>query len=171
MWRYWMTQESDDFNLLLGNGKRLNPFVELAKKLAGMSEFTLGALYSIIDETLPKEKADKIKEITRKCDEELTVNDVKTILHFDGANYSGCFLSQNILGDDGILIYHSMTRTAPMQYALLSNFSDFSYWSLINVLHVPATQVRRSLSPKHAKHHLMVFGLICILLFFGHRFH
>lgn len=84
MWRYWMTQESDDFNLTLGNGKRLNPFVELAKKLAGMSEFTLGALFSIIDETLPKEKADQIKEITRKCDEELTVNGVQTILHFNG---------------------------------------------------------------------------------------
>lgn len=74
MWRYWMTQESDDYNLTLGNGKRLNPLVELAKKLACMSDFTLGALFSIIDETLPKENADKIKEITRKCDEELTVN-------------------------------------------------------------------------------------------------
>lgn len=77
MWRYWMTQELDDFNLTLGNGKRLNPFVELAKKLACMSEYTLGALFSIIDETLPKEKADKIKEITRKCDEELTVNRIE----------------------------------------------------------------------------------------------
>lgn len=54
------------------------------------------------------------------------------------------FHLQNILGDDGILIYHSMTRTAPLHYALLANFSDFSYWSLINVLHVPATQVSES---------------------------
>lgn len=76
MWRYWMTQESDDFNLTLGNGKRLNPFVELAKKLACMSDFTMGALFSILDEKLPKENADKIKEITRKCDEELTVNSI-----------------------------------------------------------------------------------------------
>lgn len=73
MFRYWLTQESDDFNLLVGNGKRLNPFVELAKKLAGLSEYTMGALFSLIDKTLPKENADKIKEITRKCDEELTV--------------------------------------------------------------------------------------------------
>lgn len=69
-----MTQESDSFNSLLGNGKRLNPFVELAKKLVGMSEFTMGAIYSLIDEKLPKEDADKLKEITRKCDEELTVS-------------------------------------------------------------------------------------------------
>lgn len=29
LWRYWMTQEPADFNLLLGNGRRLNPFVEV----------------------------------------------------------------------------------------------------------------------------------------------
>lgn len=73
LWRYWMTQEPADFNLLLGNGKRLNPFVELAKKLTFSSDFTMASIYSLIDEILPKEKADKIKEITRKCDEELTV--------------------------------------------------------------------------------------------------
>lgn len=74
LWRYWMTQEPADFNLLLGNGSRLNPLVELAKKLTFSSDLTLASIYSLIDEILPKEKADKIKEITRKCDEELTVN-------------------------------------------------------------------------------------------------
>lgn len=74
LWRYWMTQEPADFNNLLGNGKRLNPFIELAKKLTFTSDFTLGAIYSLIDDVLPKENADKMKEITRKCDEELTVS-------------------------------------------------------------------------------------------------
>lgn len=74
LWRYWMTQEPADFNLLLGNGVRLNPFVELAKKLTFTSDYTMASIYSLIDSILPKEKADKIKEITRKCDEELTVN-------------------------------------------------------------------------------------------------
>lgn len=73
LWRYWMTQEPADFNLLLGNGNRLNPILELVKKLTFTSSFTLASIYSLIDEILPKEKADKIKEITRKCDEELTV--------------------------------------------------------------------------------------------------
>lgn len=73
LWRYWMTQEPADFNVLLGNGQRLNPFVELAKKLTFTSDFTMASIYSLIDDILPKEKADKIKEITRKCDEELTV--------------------------------------------------------------------------------------------------
>lgn len=73
LWRYWMTQEPASFSNLLGNGKRLNPFVELAKKLTFTSDFTMGAIYSLIDDVLPKENADKMKEITRKCDEELTV--------------------------------------------------------------------------------------------------
>lgn len=73
MWRYWMTQEPADFNLMLGNGTRLNPLVELSKKLMGKSDFTMASIYSLIDELLPKENADKIKEFTRKCDEELTV--------------------------------------------------------------------------------------------------
>lgn len=74
LWRYWMTQEPADFNFLLGNGVRLNPFVELAKKLTFTSDFTMASIYSLIDDVLPKENADKIKEITRKCDEELTVS-------------------------------------------------------------------------------------------------
>lgn len=73
LWRYWMTQEPADFGTLLGNGKKLNPLIELAKKLTFTSDFTMAAIFSLIDDILPKEKADKIKEITRKCDEELTV--------------------------------------------------------------------------------------------------
>lgn len=49
---------------------------------------------------------------------------------------------QNILGDDGILLYHSSTLTAPFHYSLLANVYNFSYWSIFNVLHVPATQVK-----------------------------
>lgn len=68
-----MTQEPADFNQLLGNGVKLNGFMELTKKLIGKGEFTMASIYSLIDEYLPKENADKIKEYTRKCDEELTV--------------------------------------------------------------------------------------------------
>lgn len=68
-----MTQEPADFNLLLGNGVKLNPLIELAKKLVGRSEYTMASIYSLIDELLPKENADKMKELTRRCDEELNV--------------------------------------------------------------------------------------------------
>lgn len=68
-----MTQEPVDFGQLLGNGAKRNPLIELAKKLIGKSEFTMAAIYNLIDDLLPKENADKMKELTRRCDEELTV--------------------------------------------------------------------------------------------------
>lgn len=89
MFRYWLTQESDDFNLLVGNGRRMNPLVELGKKLVGMSEHTMGALFALIDQTLPKENADKIKEITRKCDEELTVCRAIILMHSNRSIHKG----------------------------------------------------------------------------------
>lgn len=68
-----MTQEPVDFSQLLGNGAKRNPLIELSKKLIGRSDFTMAAIYNLIDELLPKENADKMKELTRQCDEELTV--------------------------------------------------------------------------------------------------
>lgn len=125
MWRYWMTQEPANFNNLLGNGRQLNPFVELAKKLTGNCEFTLASVYSLIDAILPPENADKIKEITRQLDQELT----------------------ELLGDDGVLFYHSTTHSAPYHYSAFVNVYNFGYWCLFNVLHMPATQVPLGLDP------------------------
>lgn len=74
LWRYWVSQEPFDFNSTLGNGARLNGLVELGKKLCGYSDFTFAAIMSLLDsQILPKENADKIKELTRQCDEELAV--------------------------------------------------------------------------------------------------
>lgn len=75
-----MTQEPGDFNTMLGNGTRLNPILELVKKLTFTSDYTMAAIYSLVDDILPKEKADKIKEITRQCDEELTVKKIRQII-------------------------------------------------------------------------------------------
>lgn len=117
MWRYWMTQEPANFAKLLGNGVDLNPYVELFKKLIGQSEFTMAAIYSLIDTLLPKEKERLILSATETCKKAL----------------------QSLLGDDGVLFYHSSPRTAPFHYYPLVKFSDFSYFSIFNVLHVPAT--------------------------------
>ncbi|ALC47998.1 CG5112 [Drosophila busckii] len=119
MWRYWMTQEPANFNLLLGNGVELNPFIELFKKLLGQSEYSMAAIYSLIDSVLPKEKESVICTASQKCKQYL----------------------QQLLGDNGVLFFHSSPRTAPFHYYPLVKFSDFSYFSLFNVLHLPATQV------------------------------
>lgn len=121
LWRYWMTREPANFNRLLGNGAALNPFIELFKKLFGSSEFTMAAIYSLIDGILPSEKADLMEEATKKCGDALA----------------------ELLGDDGVLFFHSSPRTAPFHYYPLLKIMDFSYFSIFNVLRVPATQVRR----------------------------
>lgn len=74
MWRYWMTQEPANFNKQLGNGTRLNPIIELAKKMMGQSDFTLASIYSLLDELLPKENGKKIREMSKKLYDELTVS-------------------------------------------------------------------------------------------------
>ncbi|XP_011203026.2 fatty-acid amide hydrolase 2 [Bactrocera dorsalis] len=126
MWRYWMTQEPANFNKLLGNGETLNPFIELFKKLFGRSDFTMAAIYSLIDALLPPENEHKIREATRMCKEAL----------------------DDLLRDNGVLFFHSSPRTAPFHYYPLVKFTDFSYFSIFNVLHVPVTQVPMGLDSR-----------------------
>lgn len=124
MWRYWMSKESTNYNLLFGNGKKLNPFVELFKKIIGCSELTMASIYSLIDSVLPSENEKMIKEATIKCKGALN----------------------ELLGDNGVLFYHSSPRTAPFHYYPLIKLMDFSYFSIFNVLQVPVTQVPMGLS-------------------------
>ncbi|KAH8335718.1 hypothetical protein KR074_012007 [Drosophila pseudoananassae] len=126
MWRYWMTQEPANFNLLLGNGAELNPFVELFKKLLGQSDYSMAAIYGLIDSVLPKESEKLMRQATAKCKKAV----------------------QDLLGDDGVLFYHSSPRTAPFHFYPLVKFNDFAYFSLFNVLHLPATQVPMGLDSK-----------------------
>ncbi|XP_067622087.1 fatty-acid amide hydrolase 2 [Eurosta solidaginis] len=126
MWRYWMTQEPANFNKLLGNGATLNPYIELFKKLLGRSEFTMAAIYSLIDALLPAEKEQQIRDATKNCKETLT----------------------ELLGDNGVLFFHSSPRTAPFHYYPLVKIMDFSYFSIFNVLQVPVTQVPMGLDSR-----------------------
>lgn len=119
LWRYWMTQEPASFSYLLGNSSEVNPFIELGKKLIGKSDYTLASIFSLIDAILPAENAEEMKKITKELDEQI----------------------EELLGDDGILIYPSTTFAAPYHYAAFVQLYNFSYWSIFNVLHMPATQV------------------------------
>ncbi|KAL7039566.1 hypothetical protein ACKWTF_000027 [Chironomus riparius] len=124
LWRYWMTQEPAEFCYLLGNSKKLNPLVELIKKLTGQSEYTMASIFSLIDGILPKEKAEKMKAITEELSQEI----------------------EELLGDDGVLIYPSYTYPAPYHYAPLVQIYNFGYWAIMNVLHLPATQIPMGLN-------------------------
>lgn len=74
IWRYWRYAEPGDSMLLLGNGVHLNFLAELAKKLSGNSEFTWASMICLFDDQIiPKDNPETMKELTRKCNEELTV--------------------------------------------------------------------------------------------------
>lgn len=119
LWRYWMTQEPGNFRYMLGNSKEVNPFIEVFKKFTGQSDYTLASIYSLIDSLLPAEKADKMRKITKELDEEIN----------------------ELLGEDGVLFYPSTTNAAPYHFAAFVQIYNFHYWSLLNVLNLPATQV------------------------------
>lgn len=126
MWRYWMTQEPGNFMNILGNGTVIRPVKELFKKIIGTSSFTLASVYTFIDTLLPKESGSKMRALTRKCEEEL----------------------EEILGDDGVLFYHSTPRPAPFHYTAFFKIYNFGYWSFFNVLRVPVTQVPLGINAK-----------------------
>uniref|UniRef100_A0A1B0CN79 Amidase domain-containing protein n=2 Tax=Lutzomyia longipalpis TaxID=7200 RepID=A0A1B0CN79_LUTLO len=119
MWRHAMRKEPQGFDLLLGNGQPVNPIVELVKKLLGQSDFTLASIYSLIDGILPAGNVQKIEATTRACG-----NAIK-----------------ELLGDDGVLLVPSAPSPASFHYAPLVQIYKFSYWSLFNCLHLPATQI------------------------------
>lgn len=73
LWRFWMTQEPADFSKLLGNGIKLNPIVELLKKMTGKSEFTLASIYCLLDTLLPAQKESLMRDITKKLSDEFEV--------------------------------------------------------------------------------------------------
>lgn len=119
LWRFWMTQEPGNFPYLLGDSSDINPFIEISKKLLGQSQYTLASIYSLIDSLLPAEKADEMKRITKELNDEIAT----------------------LLGDDGVLFYPSTAYPAPFHYAAFVQIYNFHYWSLMNSLHLPATQV------------------------------
>jgi len=50
-------------------------------------------------------------------------------------------IQQDLLGEDGILLYPTHPSSAPRHYEPMFKPSDFSYCAIFNVLGVPVTQV------------------------------
>lgn len=55
-------------------------------------------------------------------------------------------LFQEILGDNGVLLYPSYTWPASFHYTAFLRPFNFSYWCIFNVLQFPVTQVPLGLS-------------------------
>jgi fatty acid amide hydrolase 2 len=119
LWRYWMTQDNVTCFRISNSESKLNLIGELIKKLMGMSEFTMASVFSLIDSIFPAENASEMKALTKQMSEEI----------------------EELLGDDGVLFYPSTTHVAPFHYQAFIQIYNFIYWGILNVLHLPVTQV------------------------------
>ncbi|KAL0275321.1 UNVERIFIED_CONTAM: hypothetical protein PYX00_003209 [Menopon gallinae] len=125
LWRYWLSKEPYQFEDELGNReKRVNVFRELPLKLIGKSDFTLAAIFKLIDHYLPKE--DSIWA-------ELTTETLRSEI---------C----DILDDGGVLLYPSHPFPANYHYSAFLRPFNFGSWAIFNVLKLPVTQVPLGLS-------------------------
>ncbi|CAG7815292.1 unnamed protein product [Allacma fusca] len=109
--------------LALHNGK-INPFVELVKKAFWMSPHTLPALVLGVIEKL----AYAGRSLPRH----------KEMIEM---GYSLAKELQELLGDDGIMLYHPFPYTAPRHHRPMFRPADFAYTAIFNILGVPVTQV------------------------------
>ncbi|CAH2043206.1 unnamed protein product, partial [Iphiclides podalirius] len=118
LWAYCMDKEPDDYEQMYGQDP--NAFVELVKKMLGMSRhclFTICRLFEL--QYLPK--------VDSKWAEN-TLKDIKQDLF-------------SKLGDNGVLLMPSAPHAAPFHYSCLLRPFNFAYFAIVNALKCPATQV------------------------------
>ncbi|XP_013399812.1 fatty-acid amide hydrolase 2 [Lingula anatina] len=122
MWEAKMsTCGGTTFCELMGNGVPVNPYLEFIKWLVGLSNHTLPAISLGMTEKLGRlfpEKQKKAISICEKLKEEF----------------------QELLGDNGVLIYPTQPRVAPYHNQPLLMPFNFAYTGVFNVLGLPVTQ-------------------------------
>lgn len=113
------------FAVQLGDGQRIGTLRELGRWALRRTPHTLPALMLALLESVPVPRARQL-EMGRALRTELL----------------------DVLGDDGVLLYPSYTRTAPRHNRPLLTPFDFAYCGLFNVLGFPATQVPLGLNAR-----------------------
>lgn len=75
IWRYWLSQEGMNFaNEMTNRQGELNAWSELLKKLCGMSNCTMAAIYKLFDDQiLPPVNEQWARETTKTLKENLLV--------------------------------------------------------------------------------------------------
>ncbi|XP_023942810.1 fatty-acid amide hydrolase 2 [Bicyclus anynana] len=121
LWSYWMSKEPGSYASMLTNGAGdVNGFTELVKKMFGLSKHCLFCILRVLETTIfPKPDEEWAESLTKSFKEDLFSK----------------------LGDNGVLLFPSAPHAAPYNYSCYLRPYNFAYWSLINVLKCPATQV------------------------------
>lgn len=128
LWRHEMSKEPSKFAHDLSNRKgNVSLTSELPKLLFGKCEFTLPALMRLIDlNVLPPTNKKWAEENKTKLVQEI----------------------EELLGDNGVLLFPSCPTDAPYHYASFLRPYNFAYWAIFNVLKLPVTQVPLGLTKK-----------------------
>ncbi|XP_054740462.1 fatty-acid amide hydrolase 2-B [Anastrepha obliqua] len=124
----WFANMKDDsgftFAHQLGDLKvAINPYVELVKWVFGASKHTfIGLITAIMDRTQVQYGSSKYKHMVKKRDQ----------LRAE---------MQELLGEDGVLLYPTHPTVAPYHNEPIFRPINFSYTGIVNVLGFPATAV------------------------------
>lgn len=115
-------------SLITENTYKINPFVELCKSVIGQSEFSPSALtVAAAQATTQATCSPQIRpELYQKVQETLVAAQKEF---------------KALLGDDGVLLYVSLPRTAPTHYASFFEFTNVCCPMMMNYLNAPVTQV------------------------------
>lgn len=107
-----------------GNQKaEINVWLELFKNLIGFSDFTRHSLvYALIEKSVPDKNSDFCKTFLKMRDDLIEkIN--------------------KLLGSNGVLIMPSYPDTAPKHGTTIPKISNIGYFSILNLLSLPATQM------------------------------
>lgn len=124
----WFANMKDDsgftFAHQLGDLKvAINPYVELVKWVFGASKHTfIGLITAIMDRTQVQYGSSKYKHMVKKRDQ------LRAEI-------------QELLGEDGVLLYPTHPTVAPYHNEPIFRPINFSYTGIVNVLGFPATAV------------------------------
>ncbi|XP_014244569.1 fatty-acid amide hydrolase 2 [Cimex lectularius] len=126
LWRHSMTKEKSNFAFDLSNRERQVFFTEeIFKMCLGKCNYTLPALMKLAQEqVLPP--VDEIwgDVMLKKLTQQL----------------------EDLLKDDGVLLFPNCPTTAPYHYMSFLRPYNFGYWGVFNALHLPATTAPLGLS-------------------------
>lgn len=128
------------FSELLGNGKPIASFKELAKLMFGASEYTLPAIALTILERLPKlmpNKSKKFVEAGKALKRELT----------------------EMIGPNGIVLFPSYPSVAPPHNKPLLPPFNWVYTAIWNVMEFPVTQAPLGLNSKGLPLGVQIVGI------------
>ncbi|CAG4951312.1 unnamed protein product [Colias eurytheme] len=121
LWSYWMDKEPENYFTLASNSdKEPSGFIELAKKMIGMSKHCLFLIIRFIElRYLPLPNSKWAEEITQNMKDDLAQK----------------------LGDNGVLLLPSAPQATPYHYSCFLRPFNFGFFGIVNVLKCPATQV------------------------------